>query len=120
MTKEEADKTVQALLANKQMEEVAEYLRRGRPFKEMPQADLNKGWAAAFELVLEHREKQYRQQLDDFGAELNVRGIEPPAHLVEKTMEKIKQRILDMPAEAHDAALDAVIDFMDEINKPKN
>jgi len=116
----EANKIVQALLAHNQMEEVAAYLRRGRPFKEASEADLNRAWAAAFELSLGHGERQYRQQLDDLGAELQLRGIEPPVHLVEKTMEKIQQRIRDMPPDARDAARDAIGYFIEKMNEPKH
>jgi hypothetical protein len=116
----EANKIVQALLADRQMEEVAAYLRLGRPFKEMPEADFKTRWAAAFERVYELEERQYRQQVDDFGAELQLREIEPPVHLVEKTMKIIQQRISDMRVEARDASLEAVRDFIEKMDEPKH
>jgi hypothetical protein len=65
-------------------------------------------------------ERQHRQTMDDMGAELQLRGLEPPVHLVEKTMENIQQRIRDMPGDARNGARDAIGDFIIKMDKPKH
>ena len=85
----------------------------------MSEADLNKAWAAAFELALGLGKRQHRQTMDDMGAELQLRGLEPPVHLVEKTMENISSESATCrPMRA--MARDAIGDFIIKMDKPKH
>lgn len=118
--KDEANKIVRAMLAHNQMEEVAAYLRRGRRFQTMPEADLNQAWAAAFEVALGLGVPERQQDLDDLGAELNLRNLEPPGHLVKETMDKLSKRVSDMSPEAREAAKKSIGEFMLKMEEPKN
>ena len=99
---------------------MAAYQKRGRRFKELSQADLGRAWATAFEFALGLGRREYREELDDLGAEFQLRPLEPPVHLVERTMKQIKRRILDMSPEAREAARKAIGNFREKMNEPKN
>ena len=118
---DEAKRVVQALLESAAMEEVRGYLERGRRFETMSIDDLNNAWARSYETVVGRDDRTQAMDLDDFGAEIRLRGLETPAHLVDDgAMEAAMQRIRDMPDNGREAAKDAIREFLDELDKPKN
>ena len=59
--------------------------------------------------------------LEDFGAELGLRNLETPDHLVDRDAMKIAQeRVRNSRLEAFGPLMEAVGKFRDEMDKPKN
>jgi hypothetical protein len=111
-----------AFLDNVAMEEARAYMERGRRFREMPIEELNQAWADAFDLVCGLGERTRIEDLSDLGAELSLRGLEKPAHLVQDAMKRAQARVAGFPD--NPAGLNALRDdigrFLAEMKKPKN
>jgi hypothetical protein len=110
----------QAFMDHQAMEETKSYLERGRRFEGLSVEDLNRGWAAAFTAVCADGDRRRATDLDDFGAELGLRKLEKPDHLVRDAMKIVQQRIRDARPEMFEAVKEAIGKFMDEMDKPKN
>ena len=81
---------------------------------------LNEGWAAAFKRMLLPKDQRRPGDQHDFGAELRLRGLEIPYHLVQDAMNELQRRIRDNPEAARDSLLEDLGRFLDEMDKPKN
>jgi hypothetical protein len=84
---------VDAFLANQQLEQLQDYLQRGRALSETPVETLNarwlelmKAWIQDFSPKTDHRERE------DIGAELQLRGLEPPFDKAGEIMEQLRQK----------------------------
>ncbi len=104
----------QAFIDRQAMEETKSYLERGRRFEGLTVEDLNKGWAAAFTSVCADGDESRTTDLDDCGAELGLRKLEKPDHLVRS------DAMRNARLEAFGPVSEAVGKFMDEMDKPKN
>lgn len=87
------DDLVEGLIRSEQMEETAAYLGRGRRFSALSPSELELRWVEAFRTWLGERTDSHLQQMDDLSAELRLRGLEPPYHLVKKESEAIREEI---------------------------
>jgi hypothetical protein len=115
------DAIAQAFMDHQAMEETRSYLARGRRFERLSVEDLNKGWAAAFTSVCADDDQSRVTDLDDFGAELGLRQLEKPDHLVHPDAMRIAQeRVRNARLEAYGPLMEAVGKFRDEMDKPKN
>ena len=117
---DDIDPMAKAFLDSQEMEETRAYLERGREFKGAPVEGINEAWALAFKLVYEHGETSHRAQLDDLAAELRLRGVEPPGHLVQDTIRALQERLRNTAETARDTLLENVRRFLDQLEKPKN
>src|SRR4051794_31180020 len=117
---EEIDPMAKAFLDHQEMEETRAYLERGREFKGAPAEGINEAWTLAFKLVYEYGETGHRNQLDDLAAELRLRGVEPPGHLVQDTIAVLQERIRTTAETARDGLLENVRRFLEQLEKPKN
>ena len=112
---EDIDPMAKAFLDHQEMEETRAYLERGREFDGAPVEGISEAWALAFKLVYEYGETGHRHQLDDLAAELRLRGLEPPGHLVQDTIRVLQERIRDTAGMTRDALLENVRRFLDEL-----
>jgi hypothetical protein len=119
--KDRIDAIVQAFLDHQAMEETKSYLERGRRFESLADDDLGKRWAAAFTAVCAHGDETREADLDDLGAELGLRNLERPAHLVHpRAMKAAQARVENSQHEAIGPVTEAIGRFMASMDEPKN
>jgi hypothetical protein len=74
---------VNAFLQHKSMEQMQDYLARGRRFAKFDVERLNKDWIIAVRRWLSHKHRTKERTMDDLAAELRLRRLEPPYGAVE-------------------------------------
>jgi hypothetical protein len=115
------DTILQAFLDHQAMEETKSYLERGRRFEDLTVDDLSKGWAAAFTAVCADGDEGGQTDLDDLGAELGLRNLERPEHLVHpRAMTAALERVRNSQHEAFGPVTEAIGRFMERMDEPKN
>jgi hypothetical protein len=77
---------VNAFLQHKSMEQMQNYLARGRGFDKLNVGRLNKDWIIAVRSWLAHKDRTKERLMDDLAAELRLRGLEPPYGAVEQEL----------------------------------
>ena len=77
---------VNAFLQHKSMNQMQDYLARGRRFAELDMERLNKDWIIAVRSWLAHKHRTKERLMDDLAAELRLRGLEPPYGAVEQDL----------------------------------
>src|SRR5215510_11354500 len=77
---------VNAFLQHKNMEQMQDYLARGRRFAEFDVERLNKDWIIAVRSWLADKHRTKERMMDDLAAELRLRGVEPPYGAVEQEL----------------------------------
>ena len=77
---------VNAFLQHKSMEQMQDYLARGRRFAELDIGRLNKDWIIAVRSWLANKDRTKERMMDDLAAELRLRGVEPPYAAVEQEL----------------------------------
>jgi hypothetical protein len=87
---------VNAFLQHKSMEQMQNYLARGRGFAKLDVGRLNKDWIIAVRSWLAHKDRTKERLMDDLAAELRLRGLEPPYGAVE-------QELADRSAQTNEA-----------------
>ena len=73
-----------------------DYLARGRRFAKLDLERLNKNWIFAIRSWLANKHRTKERMMDDLGAELRLRGLEPPYGAVE-------QQLADRSAQTNEA-----------------
>jgi hypothetical protein len=69
---------VDEFIAHELMNETADCMRRGRRFLSLPLSELNDRWILAFRDAISNGMVDRIVDMDDFAAELRLRGIDPP------------------------------------------
>jgi hypothetical protein len=119
--KDRIDAILQAFLDHQAMEETRSYLERGRRFEGLADGDLGKRWAAAFTAVCADGDESREADLDDLGAELGLRNLTRPAHLVHpRAMKAAQARVANSQHEAFGPVREAIGRFMERMDEPKN
>jgi hypothetical protein len=77
---------VKAFLQYKIMEQMQDYLARGRRFAKLDAERLNTDWIIAVRSWLAHKHRTKERMMDDLAAELRLRGLEPPYGAVEQEL----------------------------------
>jgi hypothetical protein len=77
---------VNAFLQHKSMNQMQDYLARGRRFVGLDMERLNKDWIVAVRGWLAHKHRTKERLVDDLAAELQLRGLEPPYGAVEQDL----------------------------------
>ena len=77
---------VNAFLQHKSMEQMQDYLARGRRFAQLDALRMNKDWVIAVRGWLAHKHRTKERLMDDLAAELRLRGVEPPYAAVEQEL----------------------------------
>jgi hypothetical protein len=87
---------VNAFLQHKSLEQMQDYLARGRRFAKLDVGQLNEGWIIAVRNWLAHEDRTNERMMDDLAAELRLRGLEPRYGAV-------KQELADRSAQTKQA-----------------
>jgi hypothetical protein len=77
---------VKAFLQYKSMEQMQDYLARGRRFAKLDAERLNTDWIIAVRSWLAHKHRTKERMMDDLAAELRLRGLEPLYGAVEQEL----------------------------------
>jgi len=77
---------VNAFLQHKSMNQMQDYLARGRRFVGLDMERLNKDWIIAVRGWLAHKHRTKERLMDDLAVELQLRGLEPPYGAVEQDL----------------------------------
>ena len=85
---------VNAFLQHKSMQQMQDYLGRGRRFAKLDVERLKKDWIIAVRSWLPHKDRTKERMMDDLAAELRLRGLEPPYGAV-------KQELADRSAQTN-------------------
>ena len=79
-----------SIVAEAAMDDTLDYVKRGRRFKEIDGEELKQRWAATFRLLVSDLDdRQVLGELNDLGAELQLREIELPYEAVKVQVEKL-------------------------------
>ena len=92
----DAGAILNAFLQHKSMEQMQDYLARGRRFAKLDIGRLNEDWVIAVRSWLAHKHRTKERMMDDLAAELRLRGLEPPYCAVE-------QELADRSAQTNEA-----------------
>lgn len=84
------EELVESYLQHQSMENVAHYVRTGRRFADLSTDDLSTRWAASFKRYADTGE---RGDLDDYEAELSLRGEQLPMQLVQDEWRSLLAKI---------------------------
>jgi hypothetical protein len=119
--KDRIETILEAFMDHQAMEETRSYLARGRRFAGLPDDALSKSWAAAFTAVCADGDERRETDLDDFGAELGLRKLERPEHLIHpRAMQAAQERVRNSQHEAFGPVTEAIGRFMATMDQPKN
>jgi len=84
--REDPEVVVNTFLQHKSLEQMQDYLARGRRFTTFDVRQLNKDWINAVRSWLAHKDHAKERMMDDLAAELRLRGVEPPYLAVEQEL----------------------------------
>lgn len=87
------DSLVSSYLADIEMEQTRSYLARGRAYAELSNMALRKRWAKAYEAFFVAEEVAAQLELHDTDAEIRLRGLKPPVHLIRSALKIVNGRI---------------------------
>jgi hypothetical protein len=82
-------KIVEAWLANQQLEQLENYLKRGRPLAGVALRELRSRWIASMRSWAESFRKFDHSEHEDIEAEMSLRKVEPPFDRIKEAMKKI-------------------------------
>ena len=92
MTKER--RIVEAWLANKSLERLERYLKRGRPYARVSMEQLRDSWVALTRAWAENAPfPPQLEDIDDIEAEMNLRKVEPPVDQVTDAVETLRCKV---------------------------
>ncbi len=75
---------INRFLQHKSMEQIQDYLARGRRFAKLDVGQLNEEWIIAVRSWLAHKDRTAERMMDDLAAELRLRKLEPPYSAIEQ------------------------------------
>ena len=83
---------INAYIAESQMERLRGYLERGRKLADLPTEALNAAWVDTYRAARGRERASRENELQNLRCEFDLRGIEPPMHLVAAEAERFKKR----------------------------
>lgn len=83
----------EAWVQNELFEQTRDYVTRGRRFERLGIHQVNEEWAKAFRQFVTLRALPDLRDMDDAGAEIRLRGVEFPTHLVSSEVEQLRAAI---------------------------
>jgi hypothetical protein len=107
-------------MLHQQMEDRRAYLQRRRQFQDLPVDKLNEAWAAVVIAASANVERACFEDLNDLSAELGLRGLEEPVHLVAHVVEHMTKQAARAAVEHHERIEQHIGAFVDEWKKPRN
>lgn len=115
---------VPALRARLRMEDMRRYLEGGRRFAGLPRDELERFYADCYRLVLaeDYDDPRLDDALAELGAELELRRLPEPLHLIEPWLPAIRDReFRDARDPAFQAALARRLErFARDLDRPKH
>lgn len=103
MLPDHVDQLVESVLAHEQMQEMQIYLARGRSFASLTEEVLNEAWVSAVTAVA-YGDDDRLDDWADLGAELELRRLARPEHLVPaEAMAALQDRIAQSTPEHFEA-----------------
>ena len=84
--REDPELVVNTFLQHKSLEQMQDYLARGRRFTTFDVRKLTKEWITAVRSWLAHKDHTKERMMDDLAAELRLRELEPPYFAVEQEL----------------------------------
>jgi hypothetical protein len=92
MVHKKLDQEIFAMFENTRMEAKQSYLGRGRAFEGETTDSLKAGWIAQLEAMADDTPQHNRRLMDDFEAELGLRGIKAPANEAPEVVKRLAAR----------------------------
>ena len=80
---------VSAYIANKNLEQIEDYVRRGRQLASMTIEDLNARWVLSFNRWAADRKSTPAREWEDIAAEFTIRGLKTPFDLVKDAFDSL-------------------------------
>lgn len=114
-----SDDIARAAIADDEMQDTRSYLVRGRAFASLSVEDLNQMWAAAFTAIALGDDAKLTEY-SDLAAELRLRSLPLPEHLVQGAMPALQKRISESTPEHLEAVRTHVAHLRERWGKPKN
>jgi hypothetical protein len=107
-------------LRDRVMEYTRSYLARGRRFEGLAEDKLNEGWASAFFALCADGDRTRSIETRDFTAELNLRKLKVPVHLVEHLKGRLRERSKLVAEMNRERIENQISTFVDDWTAPKN
>jgi hypothetical protein len=114
------DDTIKAYGQHRTMEHTRSYLDRGRSFQNLAEDKLNEEWAAAFIALCADGDQTRARLAHDLNAEIGLRKLKEPMHLVSHAMDRIRQNIRRIAEEDLERIEGQIGAFLGDLEKPKN
>ena len=114
------DAIVQAFLDHQAMEKTRSSFERGRRASKISPSTISaRDGAAAFTAVCADGDGGRQTDLEDLAAELGLRNLERPEHLVDpRAMQAAQERVRDSEHEAFGPVTEAIGRFMKRMDEP--
>jgi len=110
----------EAYLQHELMNEMKDYLDRGRRFERLTIPELNKTWIIAFRRFVA-KDRTVIREMDDLAAELRLRNLELPLDSVRAEALQLRDEVKRLGPDAPSDGLDERIRaFLAKRKKPKN
>ena len=94
----------EAYVAELSLERIRDYAARGRPLADLSVETLNGRWVEMYRIVHALEDEDREGELLDVRSEFDLRGIEPPLHLVAAesalACERLRRRVREDPFDA--------------------
>jgi hypothetical protein len=117
---DEGEAIAKAYLKHRAMERTRSYLERGRRFEGLAEGKLNEGWASSFIALCADDDQTRATDLHDLSAEIGLRGLEEPVHLVKHAMDRVVEHATRVAEEDRERIESQISAFVDEWKAPKN
>jgi hypothetical protein len=117
---------IEAYVAEQRLERMRDYVTRGRPLARIDAESLSSRWVETYRAARALEDERREGELLDLRSEFDLRGIEPPMHLVaaecalfkERFQRQVRERPID-PA-AIELTETKLTDLYTRLRAPKN
>ncbi len=123
MTKDRAEALFEAFVAHDEMELTRGYLAEGRRYAGLTDALLNSSWLGAWRDFHLDLQEAGRDRYNDLSAELRLRGLALPEHLISpEARQQVTARVSEIAdhPDVQARLADAIKDFFKDWQKPRN
>jgi hypothetical protein len=110
---------VESLLNDWLMDATKSYLERGRRFASLGPDDLEARWLEALRQGYAIGDQAWMQEEADLAAEMRLRGLDHPP-VPQEIMDAVQRRVTASTEEDHERVVDAIREYRERFNKPKN
>jgi hypothetical protein len=93
---DDTDPLLESFMHHELMEETTGYLQRGRAHRMLETAEVEDRWVEAFKAWAAGGYKGGARDMDDCGAELRLRGLDPPYERVSAEIAEVGRKLQDL------------------------